>query len=101
MFTIDQVHPLYDRIVLRRLDRGEDITTGGILIPDVSQELGDAAEVVRVGKGRVEDGKRIPVSLKEGDTVMINRYAGTELTCDQEKFLLVKEDDVLSTVIDA
>ena len=100
-FMPDEVNLLDNRVLLRRIDTGNDVTTGGIVIPDNSQELGDAAEVIRVGPGERDSENselRVPVELEPGQTVLINRFAGTELTADGSTYLVVRESDVLAKV---
>lgn len=98
-FNPTDVRLLDDRILVRRVDRGESITQGGIHIPDQAQELGDCAEVVAVGSGaRDEDGNRIPLDTVPGDLVVINRYAGTEITVGDTTYLVLRDRDVLAKV---
>ena len=87
---------LDDRILVRRVDRGEAITKGGIHVPEPARELGDCAEVISVGPGKNGD----PVDLTPGQTIIINRYAGTEVKIDGEMCLILREPDVLATVND-
>ena len=102
-FNVDEVNLLDDRVLLRRIDTGSEVTAGGIVIPDNSQELGDAAEVVRAGPGardEIDPDVRVPVDLEVGQTVLINRYAGTELTAGGSTYLVVREADILAKVED-
>tara|TARA_R110000787_G_scaffold31886_3_gene84400 strand:- start:213 stop:512 length:300 start_codon:yes stop_codon:yes gene_type:complete len=98
MSKIAEINVQADRVLLRRIDTGSDETKGGIIIPDGSQELGDAAEVISVGPGAIVDGERVAMELAKGDTVLINRFAGTELTADGDTYLVVRESDVLAKV---
>jgi chaperonin GroES len=87
--------PLRDRVLARRLDE-EEMTKGGIIIPDTAKEKPQEAQVVAVGTGKVaEDGTVRPLDVKAGDRVLLGKYAGTEVTLDGEEHLIIREDDVL------
>ncbi|MGE3975614.1 MAG: co-chaperone GroES [Bdellovibrionales bacterium] len=89
------VRPLHDRILVRRMTEDEK-TAGGIIIPDSAKEKPQRGKVVAVGKGRVtEDGKVLPLDVKEGDNVLFGKYSGTELKLDGEDYLMINESDVL------
>ncbi len=99
-FQAEELKPLGDKVLLRRHAPIEE-TEGGIVIPDNSQETGDSAEVVSVGPGERDEknpSKRKPMKLKPGQNVLINRYAGTEVTSMSGTYLLVREEDVLAVV---
>lgn len=103
-FNPDDVKLLDDRILVRRIDRGVEETAGGIVIPDQAQELGDCAEVIAVGPGnRLESdpSQREPLDVAPGDEVIISRYAGTEISMGNSKYLVLRAQDVLATVVDA
>src|SRR2546428_8132877 len=86
------------RVVIKALDR-EEVTKRGILIPDTAKEKPQEGRVLAVGPGdRDENGKRIPVELKEGDKVLFQKYAGTEFKLDGEELLILAEKDVLAIV---
>ena len=90
--------PLHDRVVLKRIE-AEEKTSGGIIIPDTAKEKPMEAEVVAVGKGKVnEDGKQFPLDVKKGDRILIGKYAGTEIKIDDEEHLILREDEVLAVV---
>ena len=90
-----QVRPLHDRILVRRLAEDEK-TAGGIIIPDTAKEKPLRGEVVAAGNGRsTEDGKRLPLEVKVGDSILFGKYAGTELKIEGEELLMMREDDVL------
>lgn len=91
--------PLHDRVLLRRIEQDEK-TAGGIIIPETAKEKPMEAEVIAVGPGAFyEDGeKRIPLDVKEGDTVLISKWAGTEITVDGEELLVVKESDIMGVI---
>ncbi len=89
------VRPLHDRLLVRRMTEDEK-TAGGIIIPDSAKEKPQRGKVVAVGKGRVtEDGKILPLDVKEGDNVLFSKYAGTELKLEGEEYLMIREEDVL------
>ena len=93
-----KVKPLYDRILVRRLDAKEEVK-GGIIIPDTAKEKPMEGKVVAVGSGRLDKaGKQIPMQVKVGDKVLIGKYAGTEVKIDNTEHVIVKEDEVLGIV---
>jgi chaperonin GroES len=93
-----KVKPLYDRILVRRLDAKEEVK-GGIIIPDTAKEKPMEGKVVAVGSGRLDkSGKQIPMQVKVGDKVLIGKYAGTEVKIDNAEHVIVKEDEVLGIV---
>jgi chaperonin GroES len=95
-----KLKPLGGRVVIKALER-EEITKSGIVLPDTAKEKPQEGRVLAVGPGeRDEDGKRIPVELKEGDRVLFQKYAGTEFKLDGEELLILSEKDVLATIAD-
>ncbi len=93
-----KVHPLHDRVLLKRLEE-QEVKRGGIIIPDTAKEKPQEAEVVEVGKGRVNDeGKTIPLVVKKGDRVLIGKYSGTEVTVDGEELVIVREEEILAVI---
>jgi len=93
-----KVKPLYDRIIVRRLDAKEEVK-GGIIIPDTAKEKPMEGKGVAVGSGRLDkSGKQIPMQVKVGDKVLIGKYAGTEVKIDNAEHVIVKEDEVLGIV---
>jgi chaperonin GroES len=93
------LRPLHDRILVKRLEEGEEKSEGGIIIPDTAKEKPQQAKVLAVGDGRItEDGKVQPIDVKSGDTVVFSKYAGTEVKIDGEELLVIREDDVLGVV---
>ena len=93
-----KVHPLHDRVLLKRLEEGE-VKRGGIIIPDTAKEKPQEAEVIEVGKGRVnDDGKTIPLVIKKGDRVLIGKYSGTEVTIDDVEHLILRDEEILAKV---
>jgi len=91
------VKPLSDRILIKPVEAGE-VKKGGIIIPDTAKEKPQEGEVIEIGPGRTEDGKEIPVAIKQGDRVLYGKYSGTEVTIDGEEFLFIRESDVLAIV---
>ena len=93
-----KVKPLYDRILVRRLDPKEEIK-GGIIIPDTAKEKPMEGKVVAVGAGKLDkSGKRIPLEVKVGDKVLIGKYAGQEVKIEDIEHVIVKEDEVLGII---
>ena len=94
------VRPLHDRILVDRLEDGEQ-QIGGIIIPDSAKEKPQRGTVVAVGSGRVaKDGKRVPLDVHPGDQILFGKYSGQEIRLDGKDLFIMKEDDVLA-VIDA
>jgi chaperonin GroES len=90
--------PLHDRILIRRID-AEEKTAGGIIIPDTAKEKPQQGEVVALGPGaRDENGKILPLDLKEGDRVLFGKWSGTEVKIDGEELLIMKESDVMGVL---
>src|SRR5262245_3270890 len=93
-----KIRPLYDRIVVKRLDAKEQVR-GGIIIPDTAKEKPQEAQVVAVGEGKFsEDGKRIKLDVKKGDKVLIGKYSGTDIKLDDVEYTILREDEVLAIV---
>tara|TARA_B100000029_G_scaffold237180_1_gene234222 strand:- start:100 stop:396 length:297 start_codon:yes stop_codon:yes gene_type:complete len=92
------IQPLADRVLVRRLDEEEEQKVGGIIIPDTAKEKPQEAEVVAVGPGSLDDGKRVPPEVKEGDKVLIGKYSGTEVKIEGEEYLIIREDELLAIV---
>jgi len=96
--TSVNVGPLADRVVVRSLE-GNEQTRGGLFIPDTAKEKPQQGEILAVGPGRFEEGKRVPMEVKVGDKVLFGRYSGTEVTIDGEALLILRESDVLAVLI--
>ncbi|HEX6323151.1 MAG TPA: co-chaperone GroES [Vicinamibacterales bacterium] len=93
-----KVRPLHDRLIVQRLEEGEQ-KVGGIIIPDTAKEKPQQGKVIAVGKGRVEkDGKVIALDVKAGDTILFGKYAGQEIKLDGEEYLIMREEEVLGVV---
>ena len=91
------VKPLADRVVVRALEETEQMR-GGLYIPDTAKEKPQQGEVVAVGPGRFEKEQRVPMEVKVGDKVLYGKYSGTEVTVDNEQYLILRETDVLAIV---
>ncbi|KUJ96658.1 MAG: 10 kDa chaperonin [Desulfonauticus sp. 38_4375] len=90
--------PLQGRVLVKRLEE-EEVTKGGIIIPDTAKEKPIKGEVVAVGPGKTtDDGKTIPMSVKVGDKVLFNKYAGTEVKIEGVEHLVMREDDILAII---
>ena len=92
-----KVKPLADRVVVKALEDSEQMR-GGLYIPDTAKEKPQQGEVVAVGPGRTEDGKKVPMEVKAGDKVLYGKYSGTEVTIDGEQLLILRESDILAIV---
>jgi len=98
MATDLKLRPLYDRIVVKRKDARETMR-GGIIIPDTAKEKPQEAEVMAVGEGKWDDnGKRIKLDVKKGDTILIGKYSGTEIKIEDVEYTILREDEVLAIV---
>jgi chaperonin GroES len=94
-FTLE---PLDDRIVVKPGEE-EETTVSGIVIPDTAKEKPQQGEVVAVGPGKTgDDGKRVPMEVKEGDRVLYGKYSGTEITLGSDQYLILREADVLAVI---
>ena len=92
-----KVAPLADRVVIRALEEAETMR-GGLYIPDTAKEKPQQGEIIAVGPGRFEDGKRVPLEVKVGDKVLYGKYSGTEVNVDNEPYLILRESDVLAVI---
>ena len=89
--------PLLDRVVIKQLE-AEEKTKSGIILASAAQEKPQEAVVVAVGPGGVIDGKEVVMQVKEGQTVIYSKYAGTEVKLDGEEYMIVKQNDILAIV---
>ena len=95
-----KIRPLYDRIVVKRVET-EEQKVGGLYIPDSAKEKPQEGEVVAVGKGkRLEDGKVVPLDVKVGDRILFGKYSGSDIKLDNEEYLIMREEEVLG-ILDA
>jgi len=92
------IRPLQDRLLVKRVEK-EEMTKGGIIIPDTAKEKPQEATVVAVGNGKsLDDGSVRPLEVKVGDTILFSKYGGTEVKIDGEEHLILREDDVIGIV---
>jgi chaperonin GroES len=92
------IKPLHDRVILRRIEEGEQ-QRGGIIIPDTAKEKPQEGEVIAVGEGKYrDDGKRQSLDVRKGDRVLFGKYSGSEIKLDGEEFLIMREDEILGVI---
>jgi chaperonin GroES len=92
------VRPLHDRIVVRRIEEGEQ-KVGGIIIPDTAKEKPQQGTVIAVGNGKSkDDGTRVALDVKAGDTILFGKYSGQEIKIDGDEYLIMREDEVLAVI---
>ncbi len=93
-----KVKPLHDRILVKRIEEGEQVV-GGIIIPDTAKEKPQQGKVVAIGAGKIDEkGKRVPLDVKEGDTILFGKYSGQEIKVGGEEHLIMREDEVLGVI---
>lgn len=93
------IRPLYDRIVVKRLDTQDDKTASGLIIPDSAKEKPQEGEVMAIGQGkRLEDGKLVPLDVQVGDRILFGKYSGSEVKIDGEDVMIMREDEVLGVL---
>lgn len=91
-----KLEPLADRMVVKPIER-EEVTKGGIVLPDTAKEKPQEGEVLAVGPGRMsDDGVRIPMDIKKGDIVLYSKYGGTEVKVEDEELIILRESDILA-----
>jgi chaperonin GroES len=94
-----KIRPLYDRIVVKRIEQQQEQTQGGLYIPDSAKEKPQEGEVMAVGKGkRLEDGKVVSLDVQVGDRILFGKYSGSEIKLDGEEFIIMREDEVLGVL---
>ena len=91
------IQPLADRVVVKP-EPAEEKTSSGLYIPDTAKEKPQRGTIIAVGSGRIENGNKIDMTVKEGDTVLYGKYAGTEITLDNDDVLIMRESDILGVV---
>jgi chaperonin GroES len=92
------VRPLHDRVLVQRIDEGEQ-QIGGIIIPDSAKEKPQRGKVIAAGNGKVsDDGDRVKLDVKAGDTILFGKYSGQEIKLDGVEYLIMKEDEVLAAI---
>jgi chaperonin GroES len=93
-----KVRPLHDRLIIQRLEEGEQ-TIGGIIVPDSAKEKPQRGKVFAVGQGKVrDDGSRQQPDVKDGDTILFGKYSGQEIKIEGEEYLILREDEVLAII---
>jgi len=91
------ITPLHDRVLVRRLEQVET-AKGGIIIPDTAKEKPQEGEVIAVGSGKLEKGRRIPLDVKAGDRILFGKYTGSEITIEGQEYLILREEEILVKV---
>jgi chaperonin GroES len=92
------IRPLHDRIIVRRIEEGEQ-KIGGIIIPDTAKEKPQQGKVIAVGNGKVNDeGQRVALDVKAGDLILFGKYTSQEVKVDGEEYLIMREDEVLAVI---
>jgi chaperonin GroES len=92
------VRPLHDRLIIQRLEDGEQ-KVGGIIIPDSAKEKPQQGKVIAAGNGKSkDDGKRVPLDVKAGDTILFGKYSGQEIKLEGEDYIIMREDEVLAVI---
>jgi len=92
------VRPLHDRIIVKRIEE-EEQKVGAIIVPDTAKEKPQQGKVIAVGKGKTkDDGKLIPLEVKEGDTILFGKYSGQEIKLDGEELLIMREEEILAVL---
>jgi chaperonin GroES len=92
-----KVRPLHDRIIVQRIDEGEQ-KIGGIIIPDTAKEKPQQGKVIAVGLGKKEKNERVALDVKEGETILFGKYSGQDIKIDGEEYLIMREDEVLAVL---
>ena len=96
--TTVRIRPLHDRVIVQRLEEGEQ-KVGGIIIPDTAKEKPQQGKITAVGKGKVnDDGKLTPLDVKVGDRILFGKYSGSEVKLDGDELLIMREDDILGVI---
>jgi chaperonin GroES len=89
------ITPLHDRVLVRRLEEKET-AKGGIIVPDTAKEKPQEGDVIAVGSGKVEKGRRIPLDVKVGDRILFGKYTGSEIRIDGQEYLILREEEILA-----
>lgn len=93
------LRPIGNRVVLKR-QKNNEVTQGGIILPESAQNKKETAVVVAIGDGKVTDeGKTLPMPVKVGDVVLMDKYSGQDVTIDDEEFIIVKSDDIVAIIV--
>ena len=92
------VRPLHDRVIIQRLEEGEQ-QVGGIIIPDTAKEKPQQGKVIAAGNDKFkDDGEHVPLAVRAGDTILFGKYSGQEIKLDGEEYIIVREDEVLAII---
>jgi chaperonin GroES len=91
------ITPLHDRVLVRRLEEKETVK-GGIIVPDMAKEKPQEGEVMAVGAGKIEKGRRVPVDVKVGDRILFGKYTGSDIKIDEQEYLILREDEILARI---
>ncbi|PYU07719.1 MAG: co-chaperone GroES [Acidobacteria bacterium] len=91
------ITPLHDRVLVRRLEEKETVK-GGIIVPDMEKEKPQEGEVMAVGAGKIEKGRRVPVDVKVGDRILFGKYTGSDIKIDEQEYLILREDEILARI---
>ena len=94
------ITPLHDRVVVRRLEEKET-AKGGIIIPDTAKEKPHEGEVMAIGAGKIEKGRRVPLDVKVGDRILFGKYTGNDITIDNQEYLILREEEILAKLTGA
>jgi len=92
-----KINPLHDRVLVRRLEQKET-AKGGIIIPDTAKEKPQEGEVIAVGAGKMEKGRRVPLDVKAGDRILFGKYTGNDIKIDEQEYLILREEEILAKV---
>ena len=94
-----KVRPLHDRVIIERIEEGEQ-KVGGIIIPDTAKEKPQQGKIIAAGRGRIEkdNGKVMPLDVKAGDTILFGKYAGQEIKIDGHEYLIMREEEILGVI---
>jgi chaperonin GroES len=91
-----KIRPLYDRVVVKRIENQENTTAGGLFIPDSAKEKPQEGEVAAVGKGkRLENGTMVELDVRVGDRVLFGKYSGSDIKLDGNEYMIMREDEIL------
>ena len=94
-----KIRPLYDRVVVKRIEEEGETVQGGIIIPDSAKEKPQEGEVLAVGQGkRLDDGKLFPLDVKVGDKILFGKYSGNEIKIEGEECMIMREDEILGVI---
>jgi chaperonin GroES len=94
-----KIRPLYDRVVIRRVEEKGDALRGGLYIPDSAKEKPQEGEVMAVGKGkRLEDGKLVTLDVQVGDRILFGKYSGNDITIEGTDYMIMREDEILAVL---